>query len=136
MQTNFTIEGNLISEMLFVRLIQEEGGEIFLVRCGLLDGALAGFPALFLAVSRDNVLSACFPFLFFRTMTTAAIVGFLSLGLFTYDVCKIWDFWTPAPSPLSLSYSHNLSVLLSAFEPPPTSVWTSYVNGPSLSACR
>ena len=37
------------------------------------------------AVSRDNVLSACFPFLFFsfffffRTMTTAAIVGFLSI---------------------------------------------------------
>ena len=49
-QTNFTIEGNLISEMLFVRLIREErereeGGEIFLVRCGLLHGA--GFSRCF-----------------------------------------------------------------------------------------
>ena len=34
-------------------------------------------------------------------------------GLFTYDVPP----WTP--SPLSLSHSHNLSILSSAFEPTP-----------------
>ena len=31
---------------------------------------------------------------------------------------KIWDFWTP----LSLSHSRNLSVLLSAYEPAPSSL--------------
>ena len=52
-------------------------------------------------------------------------------SLFTHDVRKNSDFWTP--SPLSLSCSRNLSVLLAAFELTPSPlVRTSYVNGTFL----
>ena len=44
----------------------------------------------------------------------------ISWGAFTYDIRKILDFWNP--SPLSLANSRNLSVLLFAFDPTPSTL--------------